>query len=162
MTDQTNPAEEMLDTAPEGAGDAGFEEGLSGREDERRYTVKYNGQEMEMGLHDLITNAQKGMNYDHVKGERDALRARLAGEEDGFAALARAYPDLQKLPEAVAQALAGGEEPLAAYRAYENQMLREELARTRQENRNRALSLGSVSGEGAGEADDFLSGFDSI
>ena len=55
-----------------------------------------------------------------------------------------------------------GEEPLAAYRAYENQMLWEELARTRQENRNRALSLGSVSGEGAGEADDFLSGFDSI
>ncbi|MBC8529717.1 hypothetical protein H8699_09780 [Christensenellaceae bacterium NSJ-44] len=162
MTDQTNPEERTMDTAPEGAGDAGFEAGLAGGEEQARYIVKYNGQEMEMGLEELITNAQKGLNYDHVKGERDALRAQLAGGEDGFAALARAYPDLQKLPEAVAAAIAKGAAPLEAYREYENQMLREELARSRQETRNRALSLGSVSGEGAGEADDFLSGFDSI
>lgn len=38
------------------------------------YTVKYNGKEMDLSVADLITNAQKGMNYDHVKAERDEAR----------------------------------------------------------------------------------------
>lgn len=42
--------------------------------EEPRYTVKYNGQEMELPVSELIVNAQKGMNYDHVLEERDRLR----------------------------------------------------------------------------------------
>lgn len=38
------------------------------------YTVKYNGKEIALSVADLITNAQKGMNYDHVKAERDEAR----------------------------------------------------------------------------------------
>lgn len=34
-----------------------------------KYTVKYNGQEMELGVSDLTTYAQKGMNYDHVHND---------------------------------------------------------------------------------------------
>lgn len=39
-----------------------------------KFKVKYNGQEQEMPLDQLIVNAQKGMNYDHVKSELDELR----------------------------------------------------------------------------------------
>ena len=42
--------------------------------EEKKYTVKYNGEEMKLSLSELITNAQKGMNYDKVLSERDQLR----------------------------------------------------------------------------------------
>ncbi|MBC8537275.1 hypothetical protein [Feifania hominis] len=42
--------------------------------EQQTYTVKYNGKEMALSVADLITNAQKGMNYDHVKAERDEAR----------------------------------------------------------------------------------------
>lgn len=42
--------------------------------EEQKYTVKYNGEEQQLSLDELITHAQKGMNYDKVKGERDSLR----------------------------------------------------------------------------------------
>lgn len=41
---------------------------------EQKYTVKYNGKEQELTLAELITHAQKGMNYDHVVAERDRLK----------------------------------------------------------------------------------------
>lgn len=41
---------------------------------DKRYTVKYNGQELKLTENELITHAQKGMNYDHVKNELDTLR----------------------------------------------------------------------------------------
>lgn len=47
------------------------------------HKVKYNGQEIELSLEELITNAQKGMNYDHVKAERD----KFVGKEDAISEL---------------------------------------------------------------------------
>lgn len=41
---------------------------------ETKFKVKYNGQEMELSQDELITNAQKGMNYDHIKSENDSLK----------------------------------------------------------------------------------------
>lgn len=41
---------------------------------EEKFTVKYNGKEVELTKAELITNAQKGMNYDHVLQERDSLK----------------------------------------------------------------------------------------
>jgi len=38
------------------------------------FRVKYNGREYDMTLPELITNAQKGMNYDHILEERNNLR----------------------------------------------------------------------------------------
>lgn len=49
-------------------------------EDEPKYTVKFNGKEMQMPLSQLIVNAQKGLNYDHVKAEKDSLAAASAKE----------------------------------------------------------------------------------
>lgn len=53
--------------------------------------VKFNGEEKEVSIEEAITLAQKGMNYDHVKGELDNLKnseevktlAELA-KENGF------------------------------------------------------------------------------
>lgn len=39
-----------------------------------KYKVKYNGKEMELTLDELLANAQKGLNYDHVLTERDSLK----------------------------------------------------------------------------------------
>lgn len=41
---------------------------------EAKYKVKYNGRESELTLAELITHAQKGMNYDHVLSERDRYK----------------------------------------------------------------------------------------
>ena len=38
------------------------------------YSVKYNGKEMSLTLDELKTNAQKGLNYDHVKGELENIK----------------------------------------------------------------------------------------
>ena len=38
------------------------------------YTVKHNGQEYAMTLPELITSAQKGMDYDRIRAERDQLK----------------------------------------------------------------------------------------
>jgi len=43
-------------------------------QEEPTYTVKYNGQEMQLPVSDLITSAQKGMNYDHVHDELLKIR----------------------------------------------------------------------------------------
>lgn len=43
-------------------------------DEEPKYKVKFNGKEQELALSDLITHAQKGMNYDHVKGDLEAQR----------------------------------------------------------------------------------------
>jgi len=39
-----------------------------------KHKIKYNGEEKELTVDELVTYAQKGMNYDHVKTELDALR----------------------------------------------------------------------------------------
>lgn len=50
-------------------------------DEEGRYRVVYNGKEMYLTLDELKTNAQKGLNYDHVKGEYDILRAQPGAQE---------------------------------------------------------------------------------
>ncbi len=41
---------------------------------EEKYTVKYNGKEVDLTLDELKTRAQMGMNYDHVKAENDRIK----------------------------------------------------------------------------------------
>ena len=48
--------------------------GVGEETQDERYTVKYNGKEERLTLEELKTNAQKGMNYDHVKGEYEKLK----------------------------------------------------------------------------------------
>ncbi|MES1922582.1 hypothetical protein MHBO_004096, partial [Bonamia ostreae] len=86
LKDQTNPEEVTETTAQTEA-----EQKQDTTPEEPKHKVKYNGEEIELSVSDLITNAQKGMNYDHVhedlentrktsataKAELDALTAAL-------------------------------------------------------------------------------------
>lgn len=86
MGEETNldMTEEMFEDAfseeaepeeqPEGTEQTEAEEKPAAAEAEPKYTVKYNGKEQELTLQELIANAQKGMNYDHVVAERDRLK----------------------------------------------------------------------------------------
>lgn len=56
-------------------------ENQTGTDKDGRYRVIYNGREMYLTLDELKTNAQKGLNYDHVKGEYDILRAQPGAQE---------------------------------------------------------------------------------
>ena len=70
-TGDTNPTQEANETpAPEQTVTADSEPTA---QEEPRYKVKYNGEEKELPLSELIVNAQKGMNYDKVVSKRDEL-----------------------------------------------------------------------------------------
>lgn len=56
-------------------------ENQSDRDEDGRYRVVYNGKVMYLTLDELKTNAQKGLNYDHVKGEYEILRAQPGAPE---------------------------------------------------------------------------------
>lgn len=43
------------------------------KQDEQKYKVKYNGEEIELTLDEMIVHTQKGMNYDKVLAQKQAL-----------------------------------------------------------------------------------------
>ena len=200
-------------------------------DEEPRYTVKYNGQEMELPVSELIKNAQKGMNYDHVLEERDRLRnarefqvidryAKMAGKTreevldqleaaerqsqlteiqqqgvpeelaqqfltmktklqtlegqiqteaqekqqlQAYMELIQEYPDVEEIPQEVAERIAAGETPLNAYRSYENKRLKAELEAAKTTTANVQKAVGSVSDDAPQEIlDAFEAGFDSV
>ena len=203
--------------------------------EEPKYKVNFLGEEKELPVSELVTAAQKGMNYDHIKGELDALRAssrkknnaidvmrqmaeasgmglnqylelckntlsenrvkaqvdrgvpedvakrlleledkeaaRTAQEKEqekeaersrAFADLLREYPDLKTLPEEVAAAVAKGESPLNAYRAYDLKQVKLELAQLKKVNENKSKAVGSMQGDAPEEVDAFLAGVNSF
>ena len=94
MFDETNQADLDLNSSEESFDESVFEEEIGGEEgteedkeneegscevpesetEEESYTVKYNGKEVKLTLDELKTNAQKGLNYDHVKSEMDDMK----------------------------------------------------------------------------------------
>lgn len=224
-------AEEVLEEEQEEAGEREeSEETEETEEGEPAYTIKYNGQEMELPVSQLVTLAQKGMNYDHVYGELSRIKSspelavlerfaqqsgmsreeyvrylenefenqqiqsqvqqgmsepaarrmlelerkekdrqlqeqaakRAMEKQEQYNALAREYPGLKELPAQVVQAIRNGEPPLAAYRAYENAQLRQELEAVKTNTRNQSKAMGSMSDSAAAPpVSDFLSGWES-
>lgn len=75
LMEETTPQEELLSDLPETTAE---EEAQEESLEEPKYKVKYNGEEMELGVSDLITHAQKGMNYDHVRGDLEQTRLQNA------------------------------------------------------------------------------------
>lgn len=68
------------------------------------FKVKYNGQERELTLDEAIVYAQKGMNYDHVKAERDeAMTAKKLIEDTAKSAGLSKDEFLQQLQAGIAQ-----------------------------------------------------------
>lgn len=78
------PEEDTPEEPGAGAGETGLERGAALPPMLR---VKYNGKEREIPLEEATILAQKGMNYDHVATERDALRHSMSEMEE----LARHY-----------------------------------------------------------------------
>lgn len=219
-------------------------------EAEKKFTVKYNGQEMSLTEAEIITHAQKGLNYDHVKGELDTLRGqkesfekvsqyakiveqlakdnnmtvdewtkaveesrregkiqKLMSESPGadekivrrlfeleekerqreaeaaqkaeelksiqekeriqqrWTKFFEAYPDLRgkepaELPQEFMSMVQEGEDPITAYRAYENKELKTKLKMLEQNEANKSKAPGGIKNEGGGGTDDpFLQGF---
>lgn len=198
--------------------------------------LKYLGREMELPQNEVVTLAQKGMNYDHLQNrlqqveksaefaildryaaiagmnrqeylqflEQQAEEAELqpyiekgidAEEAKGYMenrrkaemmdglqqkieqkmqeqeqqrqaidqqllAFIAKYPDVKKFPPKVMDDIRGGMTPLEAYAQYETAELRNKLAATTQNVRNRSSHVGSVAGTTASEDGDvFLQGF---
>lgn len=223
--------QESKNDGSEPSGDGNSEQEVT----EPVYAVNFLGEQKKLPVSELITAAQKGLNYDHVKSELETLReqsgayqnaynimeqmaqasgmtldeyvsfcgktleenrlreqlnrgipedvakrlleleqneSRRAGEEQlrkqeeaqraQYAELLREYPNLKELPDEVAASIAGGEQPLAAYRAYELRQLKNELSTLKKAEENRQKSTGSLQGDAPEVVDDFLVGFNSI
>lgn len=74
--DEKRPSEIKENESEEETGeDTKPPEGEESETKEDTYTVKYNGKDVSLSLDELKTNAQKGLNYDKVKGELDALKS---------------------------------------------------------------------------------------
>lgn len=84
----TNLDQEVNEAESESEDDYGFEfddsddfdtdDDLTGSEDgaqEETFTVKYNGEEKQLSREELITAAQKGLNYDKVKSKLDSFES---------------------------------------------------------------------------------------
>lgn len=78
--EKTNPSEEVLfafEPSDFAQPDAQLENETNPQVDttpKETHKIKYNGKEMELSYDELIANAQKGMNYDHILSERDSLK----------------------------------------------------------------------------------------
>ena len=104
----------------------------------------------------------------HQKEAEEALRqklmedARAEAQNRDMNAFLEAYPDMRDfehdIPAEVWEKVRGGESLLPAYRAYENQQLRAELEQLRQNEKNRERAVGSMTGAGEVQGDDFLEG----
>lgn len=237
--DDPSPAGETAETddpSASGAGEAQRAQDGPGAE-EPKYKVKVRGQEYELPVSELIVHAQKGMDYDNVRGRLEAvspavrlveqyaaasgmtleqyleaaqqglqeqavqrrvaagvpeeearrltaqeaelaqLRAEKARQEaarqaqeaqaarvDPYLALLKEYPQIKStgdMPPQVMERIAAGETPLSAYRAWENEQLKAQMAARRAEQKNRRAAPGSADGlNGREQGDAFSAGFD--
>ena len=100
--------------------------------------------------------------------QQEALRrklmedARAEAQNRDMTAFLEAYPDIRdfehEIPTEVWEKVRGGESLLPAYRAFENEQLRAEVEQLRQNEKNRERAVGSMTGAGEVQGDDFLEG----
>lgn len=68
-TEAKEEAPKAQEQAQDGADDAA--------EDEELFTIKYMGEDKQLKREDMITLAQKGMDYDRIRGRNEALMSRI-------------------------------------------------------------------------------------
>lgn len=107
--------------------------------------------------------ARRMLELERKEKERAAAEAETRRKEEvnrDFREFVAAYPEVKRFPPEVVQAIKGGQKPLEAYRAYESQQLKAEIAALKKNAENRGKVPGSLQGEGGGtETDPFLEGF---
>lgn len=85
---QTNAEEELLmlnenDLIGDGAEADGNDKPVES--DGKSYTIKHNGEYIDLPVSDLIVLAQKGMDYDRIRKQRDKMRALVEKNPNGEA-----------------------------------------------------------------------------
>ena len=112
------------------------------------YTLKHLGREVNVTRDEIITLAQKGMDYDRIRARSDALMLKSA-ETDGYSErrdrelleFVSVYRDVapDSIPAEVWSEVETGRTLLTAYQGYENRRLKERLM----DDMNRRRSTGS-------------------
>ena len=120
------------------------------------YTVRHNGEEHALTVDELITCAQKGMDYDRIRAQRDKYRA--SGVSERFGSFFENHPeitDVEQIPKDVLDRVVAGEDLHTAYLTFENRRLQEQIHAMKQAQKQLP---DPVLREGAAVGDDFLSG----
>lgn len=121
---------------------------------EQTYTIEVGDEKREMTIDELIDFAQKCAN------RIESPNADLPDLQEFI----KQYPGVTDIPDEVAQAMKGGKGMLEAYREYENASLKNELGTLKKNESNRRKSIGSVRGDGGGDAelDELMRVFESV
>lgn len=116
---------------------------------QQAYTVEAGGRTVELTLDQLLELATRCIEADLAgSGEESEL-----SDVPDLLEFVKQYPDVREFPEPVAELIRQGKSPVEAYRAYENEDLRNKLRAMEQNAANQKTSLGSARGE-AGDDDD--------
>lgn len=100
--------------------------------------------------------------HENLRTAEDEKRRAEQERQAKYDELIKEYPGVHTLPDEVATAVANGARPLEAYRAYELEKLKTELATLKKAEENKQKSTGSLQSESPATPDDFLTGFNSI
>ncbi len=137
------------------ANDAGNRLANSGSD--QSFTLKHLGEVTTVGRDEVIALAQKGLDYDRIRGKYEQASAELsrAGVPE-YAPAARRQSEIREflaeygdginpntIPREVWQSVAGGKTLLAAYQTWELNKLRADNKAAQKSNENKARSAGS-------------------
>lgn len=163
MSEKTNQTDIIIEDTindPEYDFEGSFEDGENQipSEEEKPLVVKYNGKELEMTMEELKAAAQKGLNYDKVKAQRDAL----SQEEDdlGLSSFLDEYPNIdpESIPQEVYEKAQEEGGLLSAYRVHILKTQANEIEQLKKENENLKKSPGTLTTDGESSYDPFLAG----
>lgn len=156
--------------APSAGGEVRDPEPGGGRAgEEETFQLKYMDEIRKVGRREAIALAQKGLDYDRIRAQRDALRAQLgqpgAGESRQEArrresrAFLEAYPQVkpEEIPQEVWARVARGEPLTWAYSRHRAQMLEQALEAKRQQEENQKRALGSLARSAPEQVGDWIS-----
>ncbi len=134
--------------------------------EEEAFTLKYMGEERKVSRGEALALAQKGMDYDRIRGRYERLKttalaggdpaARRGAEIDEFM---QDYPDVaaEEIPSEVWDEVRDGRSLPMAWTRYENRRMHARLEELENGMQARERTTGARSGPGAAaEADEFL------
>ena len=159
----------QVQTQPESGGverPAG-EEGQTGGEE--TFQLKYMDQVRQGSRQEAIALAQKGLDYDRIRAQRDALKAQQQGLGAGenrqevrrreTQAFLEAYPQVrpEEIPREVWARVARGEPLTWAYSEHRAQMLEQALEAKLKQEENQKRALGSLARSAPDQVGDLIS-----
>jgi len=141
--------------------DKEIEEAVEGEEAE--YKLKYLGKEIEVDREKAIELAQKGMDYDRIRGRYERLKSSAKGvsevkRSEDIEGFLEDYPEVEpgSIPEEVWREVQAGRGLSEAYTRWERTKVREEYEAFKQNQALGVRSTGSRDGGGEPETDEFV------